>query len=33
MAISSGIWYSASVFFVALIEEFGWDYASTAGIF
>jgi len=33
MAITSGIWYSASVFFVALIEEFGWDYASTASIF
>ena len=33
MAISSGIWYSASVFFVALIGEFGWDYASTASIF
>ena len=33
MTISSGVWYSASVFFVALIEEFGWDYASTASIF
>lgn len=33
MAISSGVWYTASVFFVALIQHFGWDYASTAGIF
>src|SRR5512137_1840208 len=33
MAMSSGIWYSASVFFVALIQEFNSDYASTAGIF
>jgi MFS family permease len=33
MAISSGIWYAASVFFVALIQEFKSDYASTAGVF
>jgi MFS family permease len=33
MTISSGVWYTASVFFVALIKEFGWGYASTAGIF
>jgi MFS family permease len=33
MAISSGVWYTASVFFVALIQEFKSDYASTAGIF
>ncbi len=33
MAISSGVWYTASVFFVALVNAFGWDYASTAGIF
>ena len=33
MAISSGVWYAASVFFVALIQEFKSDYASTAGIF
>jgi MFS family permease len=33
MSVSSGVWYTASVFFVALIQEFGWDYASTAGIF
>ena len=33
MAISAGIWYSASVFFVALIQEFKSDYASTAGVF
>jgi MFS family permease len=33
MAMSSGIWYSASVFFVALIQEFKSDYASTAGVF
>ena len=33
MTISSGVWYTASVFFVALIAEFGWDYASTASVF
>jgi MFS family permease len=33
MAITSGVWYTASVFLVALIQEFGWDYASTASIF
>jgi hypothetical protein len=25
MTISSGVWYTASVFFVELIKEFGWD--------
>jgi len=33
MITSSGVWYSASVFFVALLQEFGRDYASTAGVF
>jgi sugar phosphate permease len=33
MAITSGVWYTASVFFVALVHSFGWDYASTASIF
>lgn len=33
MAVSSGVWYSASVFFVALLQEFRADYAVTAGIF
>ncbi len=33
MATSSGVYYTASVFFVALIKEFQWDYASTAGVF
>ena len=33
MTISSGVWYTASVFFVELIKEFGWDYAATASIF
>lgn len=32
MATSSGVWYAASVFFVALIQEFNSDYASTAGV-
>jgi predicted MFS family arabinose efflux permease len=31
--MSSGVWYTASVFFVALVREFGWDYGSTASIF
>jgi MFS family permease len=33
MAISSGVWYSASVFFVALIQDFKSGYAFTAGVF
>jgi MFS family permease len=33
MAMSSGVFYTASVFFVALINQFKWDYASTASIF
>jgi len=33
MITSSGVWYSASVFFVALLKEFGRDYAFTASIF
>jgi MFS family permease len=33
MSISSGVWYASSVLFVALIQEFHWDYGSTAGIF
>jgi MFS family permease len=31
--MSSGVWYSGSVFFVALVEDFQSDYAFTAGIF
>jgi MFS family permease len=33
MAMSSGVFYTSSVFFVALMKEFRWDYASTASIF
>ena len=33
LAIGFGIWYSFSVFFVAILNEFGWDRASTAGVF
>ncbi len=33
MATSSGVWYTASVFFVAFVREFGWDYGSTSSIF
>lgn len=33
MTITSGVWYTASVFYVALIQAFGWSYGSTAGIF
>jgi predicted MFS family arabinose efflux permease len=32
MAVNSGVWYSGAVFFVALIRDFGWTYASTASI-
>ena len=33
MAITAGIWYSASVFFVALVQEFQQEYAVTAGVY
>ena len=33
MGMSSGVWYTGSVFFVAFVKEFGWDYGSTASIF
>lgn len=33
MAITYAVYYSFSVFFVALLEEFGWSRASTAGVF
>ena len=33
MAIASGVWYTGSLFFVALLEEFRADHATTAGIF
>ncbi|MBI2887739.1 MAG: MFS transporter [Chloroflexi bacterium] len=32
MAVVYGFRYSFSVFFVAILDEFGWDRASTAGI-
>lgn len=33
LGISFGIWYSFSVFFVAILKEFGWSRAATAGVF
>jgi MFS family permease len=33
LAVVLGIWYSFSVFFVAIIKEFGWSRAATAGVF
>ncbi|HEX9082900.1 MAG TPA: MFS transporter [Holophagaceae bacterium] len=32
-AFSYGVYYSFSVYYVALLEEFGWTRASTAGVF
>ena len=32
-ALGYTVWYSFSIFFVALIQEFGWDRASTAAVF
>ncbi|MHB0869422.1 MAG: MFS transporter [Chloroflexota bacterium] len=33
MAVTYSVYYSFSVFFVALLEEYGWSRASTAGVF
>lgn len=33
LGIIFGIWYSFSVFFVAILQEFGWSRAATAGVF
>jgi MFS family permease len=33
MVASSGTWHSFSVFYVALLEDTGWDRSSTAGVF
>lgn len=33
MTLAYGVWYSFSVFFVALVREFGWSRAETAGAF
>jgi MFS family permease len=33
LAVTSGVWYSPSVFFVALLQEFKREYAITAGIY
>lgn len=33
LTISQGIYYSFTVFFVALLEEYGWGRAATAGVF
>jgi len=33
LALSFGIWYSFSVFFVALLKEFGWSRSTGAGAF
>jgi hypothetical protein len=33
LALSYGVWYSFSVFFVALLKEFGWSRSTGAGAF
>ena len=33
MGIIFGVWYSFSVFYVAILKDFAWSRASTAGIF
>jgi MFS family permease len=32
-AVGYGVYYSFTVFFVAMLEEFGWSRAATAGVF
>jgi MFS family permease len=33
LGISFGIWYSFSVFFLALIQEFGWSHGAASSVF
>lgn len=33
VTIGYGVYYSFSIFFVALLEGYGWSRASTAGVF
>ncbi len=33
LALTYTVWYSFSVFYVALLEQFGWSRASSAGVF
>ncbi|MCK9275337.1 MAG: MFS transporter [Syntrophales bacterium] len=33
LGVAFGIWYSFSVFFVAVLKEFEWSRAATAGVF
>ncbi|MGD2272232.1 MAG: MFS transporter [Desulfobacterales bacterium] len=33
LSIAFGIWYSFSVFFLSIVNEFGWDRASASSIF
>ena len=33
LALTYGVWYSFSVFFVALLKEFGWSRSTGAGAF
>lgn len=33
LAVAFGIWYSFSVFFLAIIKDFGWSRAATSSIF
>jgi MFS family permease len=33
LAVAFGMWYSFSVFFVAIMSEFGWSRAASAGVF
>ncbi|MGQ9646321.1 MAG: hypothetical protein ACUVWO_07280 [Thermodesulfobacteriota bacterium] len=33
LALAYGVWYSFSVFFLALLKEFGWSRSTGAGAF
>ncbi|MEA3333733.1 MAG: MFS transporter, partial [Pseudomonadota bacterium] len=33
LGVAFGVWYSFSVFYIAIINDFAWSRATTAGVF